>query len=243
MSTIGNRLQAVAERIRRAAEAAGRAAQDIQLVAVSKTCPPEAVREAHRAGQRAFGESYVQEALEKMDALADLPLEWHFIGPIQSNKTGPIARRFAWVHGVDRDKIARRLADARPPEAPPLNICIQVNVSGEASKSGVAPDEVLALARTIISLPRLKLRGLMAIPRPTDDEAEQRRQFRTLRTIRDELEAHGIATDTLSMGMSDDLEAAIAEGATLVRVGTAIFGARAKKTGRKDPEENRLHKA
>ncbi|GIX28821.1 MAG: YggS family pyridoxal phosphate enzyme [Burkholderiales bacterium] len=242
MSPIAKRLQAVRERIRRAAEAAGRTAQEVQLVAVSKTWPPEAIREAYGAGQRAFGESYVQEALGKMDALAELPLEWHFVGPIQSNKTGAIARRFAWVHGVDRERIARRLADARPLEMPPLNVCIQVNVSGEASKGGVAPEEVLPLAQAIAGLPRLKLRGLMAIPRPTRDEGEQRRQFRLLRDMHLALQARGIDIDTLSMGMSDDLEAAIAEGATVVRVGTAIFGARGRKVNPRDTEAQRKEK-
>ncbi len=236
MSSIAQRLQAVQERIRRAAEAAGRTAQAVQLVAVSKTWPPEAIRQAYEAGQRAFGESYLQEALRKMDALADLPLEWHFVGPVQSNKTGPLARRFAWVHSVDRERIARRLAEARPQEMPPLNVCIQVNVSGEASKSGVAPEEVFPLAQAIVSLPRLTLRGLMAIPRPSRDEQELRRQFRLLQDIRLALREQGMAIDTLSMGMSDDLEAAIAEGATMVRVGTAIFGARRKEVNPTDTE-------
>lgn len=239
MSPIAKRLQVVRERIRRAAEAAGRTVQEVQLVAVSKTWPPEAIREAYGAGQQAFGESYVQEALGKMEALADLPLEWHFVGPIQRNKTGAIAHRFAWVHSVDRERIARRLADARPQEMPPLNVCIQVNVSGEASKSGVAPQEVLPLAQAIADLPRLKLRGLMAIPRPTRDPGEQRRQFRLLRDLRLALQARGIDADTLSMGMSDDLEAAIAEGATLVRVGTAIFGPRPKKMSRQEGQEEK----
>ena len=196
------------------------------LIAVSKTVPAERIAEARRCGQRAFGENYVQEALAKMDALRDLPLEWHYIGPIQSNKTRAIAERFHWVHGIDRVKIAQRLAAARPAGMPPLDVCIQVNVSGEASKGGVAPGEELELARAIALLPQLRLRGLMAIPEPTDDVRLQRSRYASVRCARDALAASGYALDTLSMGMSDDLEAAIAEGATMVRVGTAIFGAR-----------------
>ena len=196
------------------------------LIAVSKTVPAERIAEAHRCGQRAFGENYVQEALAKMDALRDLPLEWHYIGPIQSNKTRAIAERFHWVHGIDRVKIAQRLAAARPAGMPPLDVCIQVNVSGEASKGGVGPGQELELARAIALLPRLRLRGLMAIPEPTDDVRLQRSRYASVRCARDALDASGYALDTLSMGMSDDLEAAIAEGATMVRVGTAIFGAR-----------------
>lgn len=226
MDTIEKRLQAAKSRIREACAACGRDPRDIVLVAVSKTFPAADVRAAHAAGQRDFGESYVQEALAKMDALADLDVVWHFIGPIQSNKTRPIAERFAWVHSVDRLKTAERLAAQRPEAAAPLQVCIQVNVSGEASKSGVAPAETLALARAVARLPRLRLRGLMAIPEPTDDVALQRRRFEALRELKDRLAADGLALDTLSMGMSDDLEAAIAAGATMVRVGTAIFGAR-----------------
>jgi len=226
MTTIAANLQAVHERIERAARGAGRSISDIALVAVSKTFPAEYIAEACVQGQRAFGESHVQEALEKIVRLAHLGLEWHFIGPIQSNKTRAIAENFAWVHSVDREKIALRLNAARPPQSPPLNVCIQVNVSGEASKSGVNPGEELALARTIVSLPGLKLRGLMAIPEPTTEVGLQRRRYALLREMRDHLGAAGILLDTLSMGMSDDLEAAIAEGATIVRVGTAIFGDR-----------------
>lgn len=213
-------------RIARAAEAAGRDAAEVRLLAVSKTWPADSVREAAAAGQRAFGENYVQEGAEKVDALAGLGLEWHFIGPLQSNKTRLVANRFAWVHSIDRLKIAERLSAQRDAHLPPLEVCIQVNVSGEASKSGVAPGELPELARAVAGQPRLRLRGLMAIPEPTSDVALQRARFATLRQLRDQLNADGLALDTLSMGMSDDLEAAIAEGSTMVRVGTAIFGSR-----------------
>ncbi len=226
MTTIAARLQAVNERIARAAGAAGRLPQDVTLVAVSKTFPPAAIAEAHAAGQRDFGENYVQEGLEKVNVLSGLELIWHYIGPIQSNKTRPIAENFSWVHGVDREKIAVRLSQARPAHLPPLQICIQVNVSGEQSKSGVQPEQALELAKAISVLPRLQLRGLMAIPEPTADEALRHDRFRALRELRDEIVRAGVALDTLSMGMSDDMEAAIAEGATLVRIGTAIFGER-----------------
>jgi pyridoxal phosphate enzyme (YggS family) len=226
MGTIASNLQAVRDRIARAARAAGREPGDVMLLAVSKTFPAARIAEAHAAGQRAFGENHLQEAVEKITALARLPLEWHFIGPIQSNKTGPIAGHFEWVHSLEREKIAKRLNDARPEGRPPLHVCIQVNVSGEASKSGVAPGEESRLAEAIARMPRLKLRGLMAIPEPTSDAALQRRRFALLRELKDRLAARGHALDTLSMGMSDDLEAAIAEGATMVRVGTAIFGPR-----------------
>ena len=226
MTTIANALQAVRQRIAQAATAAGRPASGIQLLAVSKTFPAAAVRQAYTAGQRAFGESYVQEAVEKVEALNDLPLKWHFIGPIQSNKTRPIAESFAWVHSLDRARIAERLSAGRPSNLPDLQVCLQVNVSGESSKSGVAPEDLAALARRIQALPRLKLRGLMAIPEPTDDSVKQRLAFARLRQLLEQLNAEGFQLDTLSMGMSDDLEAAIAEGATIVRVGSAIFGAR-----------------
>jgi PLP dependent protein len=226
MDTIEKRLQAVKSRIARACAAAGRDPRDIVLVAVSKTFPVDAVRAAHAAGQRDFGENHAQDAVAKIDALADLDLVWHFIGPVQSNKTRAIAERFAWVHSIDRLKVAERLAAQRPEALPPLQACIQVNVSGEATKSGVAPAEARALARAVAELPRLRLRGLMAIPEPTDDPTLQRRRFESLRDLRDRLAAEGLALDTLSMGMSDDLETAIAAGATMVRVGTAIFGAR-----------------
>jgi pyridoxal phosphate enzyme (YggS family) len=226
MDTIEKRLQAVKSRIERAAKAAGRDPRDIVLVAVSKTFPPDAVRAAHAAGQRDFGENHAQEATGKIAALAALDLVWHFIGPLQSNKTRLVAERFAWVHSIDRLKIAERLSAQRPEALPALQVCIQVNVSGEASKSGVAPEAAPALARAVTTLPRLRLRGLMAIPEPTDDPALQRRRFESLRALKDRLGAEGLALDTLSMGMSDDLEAAIAVGATMVRVGTAIFGTR-----------------
>ena len=301
MTTIAARLQAVRSRIDAAAGTAGRSPADIRLVAVSKTFAPAAIAEAHAAGQVAFGENYLQEAVGKIAALSGLrlewpvangkqderqregdvrpsagvaspkgplllplewhdangkqderqregdvrpsagvaspkgplllPLEWHFIGPIQSNKTRQIAEHFHWVHGVDRLKIAERLAIARPASLPPLEICIQVNVSGESSKSGVRPDEVLALAQAASRLAGIRLRGLMAIPEPTPDTGLQRSRFRQIRELKDEIVRRGIALDTLSMGMSDDLEAAIAEGATLVRVGRAIFGERLPHAG------------
>jgi pyridoxal phosphate enzyme (YggS family) len=209
-----------------ACSAAGRAPEQVRLLAVSKTFPADDVRAAAAAGQTAFGESYAQEALEKIALLTDLPLEWHYIGPLQSNKTRPIAEHFSWVHAVDRLKIAERLSAQRPTGLPDLNLCIQVNISGEASKSGVAPGEVLAMARAIAALPRLRLRGLMAIPEPAEGFEAQRAPFRRMRELLAELNAGGLPCDTLSMGMSGDLEAAIAEGATIVRVGTAIFGAR-----------------
>jgi len=227
MSTISEGLQAITARISAAAAAAGRALEDIQLVAVSKTFPPEDIRAAFACGQRAFGESYVQEALEKINDLNDLPLEWHFIGPIQSNKTRAIAETFQWVHSVDRLRVAQRLSDARPALLPPLQVCLQVNISGEASKSGVAAAEVALLAEQVSHLSNVRLRGLMTVPRPTDDQEAQRAAFRSMRELLDSLRARGIALDTLSMGMSDDLEAAIQEGATIIRVGRAIFGERA----------------
>jgi hypothetical protein len=214
-------------RIAAAATASGRAPSDVRLLAVSKTFPAAAVRAVHALGQRAFGENYVQEAVAKIDALADLrDVEWHLIGPLQSNKTAVVAARFAWVHTVDREKVAARLSSARPSNLPPLNVCVQVNISGEDAKSGVAPEVVVALSRVVAALPRLKLRGLMGIAEATDDVARQRAQFHRLAECAAALRAAGLAIDTLSMGMSGDLEAAIAEGATLVRLGTAIFGAR-----------------
>lgn len=196
------------------------------LLAVSKTFSPEAVREVFRAGQTRFAESYVQEAIAKIAALQDLPIEWHFIGPIQSNKTRAIAERFAWVHSVDKLKIAERLSAQRPAASPALQVCLQVNVSGEDSKSGVPPGEVAELAHAVARLPNLHLRGLMAIPAPSEEVAVQRSSFAQLRELRDRLNREGLQLDTLSMGMSDDLAAAIAEGATMVRIGTAIFGDR-----------------
>ena len=208
MTSISERLQAVKSRLRQAETEAGRASESVALIAVSKTQPADAIRDAHAAGQCAFGENYLQESLEKMAVLADLPLEWHFIGPIQSNKTRPIAENFAWVHGVDRLKIAQRLSDARPTDLPSLNICIEVNVSGEESKGGVEPNEVQALAEVVAQLPGLKLRGLMAIPAPTNDIALQHQQFRMLRELLESLKQHGLALDTLSMGMSEDFRPA-----------------------------------
>ncbi|AHL77200.1 hypothetical protein CH92_19805 [Stutzerimonas stutzeri] len=224
MSTIANNIAKVATRIREAAQAVARDPDEVRVLAVSKTQPAAAIREASSAGLGDFGENYLQEALEKQAELADLPLTWHFIGPIQSNKTKAIAEHFDWVHSVDRLKIAQRLSDQRPDPLPPLNICLQVNVSGETSKSGCEPEDVPELAQAIAALPRLRLRGLMAIPEPTDDPAEQRAAFARLRRLQDDLD---LDLDTLSMGMSQDLEAAIAEGATWVRIGTALFGARA----------------
>jgi pyridoxal phosphate enzyme (YggS family) len=213
-------------RVRLAAEKSQRRAGDIQILAVSKTHPAEAIRAAWRGGLDQFGESYLQEALAKMKELQDLPLTWHFIGPIQSNKTRSIAEHFAWVHSVDRGKIAQRLSQHRPESMPPLQICLQVNISGESSKSGVSLDELPRLASEVLLLPRLQLRGLMAIPAPTSDPAQQRAAFATLRQAMAQLQSVAPAMDTLSMGMSDDLEAAIAEGATMVRVGSGIFGSR-----------------
>ena len=221
-------MQAVRARIAAAARAAGREPGEVALLAVSKTFAADAVRTAHAAGQREFGENYVQEALAKIAALSGLPLIWHFIGPIQSNKTRAIAEHFDWVHSVAREKIALRLAEARPPQRGPLDICLQVNVSGETSKSGVAPEELRPLAEAVRSLPRLRLRGLMAVPEPSDDIELQRRRFGSLRLLLQQLNAAGFELDTLSMGMSQDLEAAVTEGATIVRIGTAIFGERTK---------------
>lgn len=204
----------------------------MNLLAVTKTCPGVSVREAVAAGQRDFGENYVQEAVGKIEELADLraQIRWHLIGPLQSNKAREVATHFDWVHAIDRMKLAQRLSDLRPPELPPLQVCLQVNISGEDSKSGVAPEAALALAREVATLPRLKLRGLMAIPEPEGDLAAQRAPHRALRKLFEAMNAEGLALDTLSIGMSADLEAAIAEGATWVRVGTAIFGSRATKT-------------
>ena len=223
------RLRAVRARMAQAAHDAARPPESARLLAVSKTFGASAVRELAACGQREFGENYLQEALAKQAELADLPLTWHFIGPIQSNKTRPIAEHFSWVHSVDRLKVAERLSAQRPPDLPPLQVCIEVNVSGEASKGGVAPGEVPALADAVAKLPGLRLRGLMAIPAPSEDPAAQRAAFRQVRAAYDDLVAAGHALDTLSMGMSGDLEAAIGEGATIVRVGTALFGERTKK--------------
>ena len=227
MTSIAANLQAVRARISAACLAAGRAPDSVQLLAVSKTWPAASVRRAVTAGQRAFGENYVQEALDKSAELADCDLEWHFIGPLQSNKTRPVAEHFAWVHSIDRLKVAQRLAAQRPAGMAPLQVCLQVNVSGEASKGGCTPQEARELAVAIGALPNLRLRGLMAIPEPTDDVELQRRQFGLLRRTLETIDRDaGLALDTLSMGMSHDLEAAIMEGATIVRIGTAIFGQR-----------------
>jgi len=228
--SITDNLAQTKQGIQRVALAQGRDPASICLMAVSKTFGAEAVIEAADAGQRAFGENYLQEAVDKQQAVKslrpDLILEWHFIGPIQSNKTRPIAEHFDWAHTVDREKIARRLSEQRPVHMGPLNICLQVNVSGEASKSGIAPDDVLSLAQAVSALPNIRFRGLMAIPEAVDDFDDQRKPFAQLRELQLQLARAGIATDTLSMGMSADMAAAIAEGATIVRIGTAIFGKR-----------------
>ncbi|ANC00737.1 MULTISPECIES: YggS family pyridoxal phosphate-dependent enzyme [Pseudomonas] len=223
MSTLADNLRAISERIDNAARAAGRDTASVHLLAVSKTKPATAIREIHAAGVRDVGENYLQEALAKQDELRDLPLIWHFIGPIQSNKTKAIAEHFDWVHSVDRLKIAQRLSEQRPSGLPALNVCLQVNVSGEDSKSGCTPADLPALAQAVAELPNLRLRGLMAIPEPSDDRATQEAAFARLRQLQENL---GLGLDTLSMGMSHDLEAAIAQGATWVRIGTALFGAR-----------------
>ncbi|HLO96455.1 MAG TPA: YggS family pyridoxal phosphate-dependent enzyme [Burkholderiaceae bacterium] len=228
MATIKENIQEVHRRLATACTQAGRAPTEVGLLVVSKTFAAEAVREAHAAGERAFGENYVQEALDKIAALADLRagIQWHLIGPLQSNKTRVVAEAFDWVHSVDRLKIAQRLSEQRPEGLPPLQVCLQVNISGEASKSGLAPAEVPALAAQIARLPRLRLRGLMAIPEPAADPEAQRLPHRQLAQLLRTLQDQGLAVDTLSMGMSADLEAAVLEGATLVRVGSAIFGSR-----------------
>ena len=225
-TTVASRLQGVKDRITRAARSVNRQPNEITLLVASKTHPTERVREAWFAGQRIFGENYLQEALAKMQHLTDLSIEWHFIGPIQSNKTRRIAENFSWVHSVDRTKIADRLSKDRSDSLPPLQICLQVNVSGETSKSGVAPEELAALAAHVVRLPRLKLRGLMAVPELTTATALQRSQFHMLWELFDRLKKDGYELDTLSMGMSEDMDIAIAEGSTMVRVGTAIFGPR-----------------
>jgi PLP dependent protein len=228
MASIELKLQQLRQRIGDACTLAARPVQSVTLLAVSKTQSADAVRQAHAAGQRAFGENYVQEALTKIDALLDLraALDWHLIGPLQSNKTREVAAAFDWVHTVDRLKIAERLSAQRPAHLPPLQVCVQVNVSGEASKAGVDPADAPALAQAISTLPRLHLRGLMSIPEPVESIDAQRAPHRQLRELFDALRSQGLALDTLSMGMSADLEAAIAEGSTLVRVGSAIFGKR-----------------
>jgi len=229
MTTIATRLQQVHGRLTNACRAAQRPDNSVALLAVSKTQPADAIRCAHAAGQRAFGENYVQEALAKIAQLADLrqQIEWHLIGPLQGNKTRAVAEAFDWVHSIDRLRIAQRLSEQRPAGAAPLQVCLQVNISGEASKSGLAPADVADVAHAVAALPRLRLRGLMAIPEPDGDLESQRRPHRALRELFESLQARGLALDTLSMGMSADLEAAVLEGATMVRIGTAVFGARA----------------
>ncbi len=226
MTSIAERIAVVQSRIGLACEFAGRHPDDVRLVAVSKDQPVEAIRAAAAAGQRAFGENYLQEALSKIEALRELELEWHFIGPIQANKTRGIAEHFAWAHTVDRLKVAERLSDQRSPHSPALNVCVQINISGEKTKSGVAQGEAEALCRALTALPRLKLRGLMVIPAPTADKDQQLAAYAATRALFNQLLAAGLVLDTLSMGMSADLDSAIAEGATLVRVGTDIFGPR-----------------
>ncbi|WP_341889685.1 YggS family pyridoxal phosphate-dependent enzyme [Variovorax sp. YR752] len=228
MATILGNIQQVRARIASACDDAQRPVQSVTLLCVSKTFGPDAVREAHAAGQRCFGENYVQEGVDKIAALADLraEIEWHLIGPLQSNKTRIVAEQFDWVHSVDRLKIAQRLSEQRPANLPPLQLCLQVNISGEDSKSGLAPGDVAEVAKAVVALPRVVLRGLMAIPEPAADLAAQRVPHRALRELFEVLRAQGLALDTLSMGMSADLEAAILEGSTMVRVGSAIFGAR-----------------
>lgn len=226
MSVIATNLQAVRARIDAAARASGRDPEAVRLLAVSKTWPAADILAAARTGQRDFGENYVQEAVDKIGELRDADIMWHFIGPLQSNKTRLVAENFAWVHSIERLKIAERLSVQRPAGLPPLQVCIQVNVSGEASKSGCAPTEAAELCRQVAALPNLRLRGLMAIPEPVEGAEAQRRPFRQLKNLFETLRAGGLPLDTLSMGMSHDLEAAIAEGATVVRIGTAIFGER-----------------
>lgn len=229
-STLQENYERVLSRLATACQLSGRPSGSVRLLAVSKTFPASDVLALAQLGQQAFGENYLQEAMEKIATCGaerpDLPIEWHFIGPIQSNKTRPIAESFQWVHSVDRERIARRLSEQRPASMPPLNVCIEVNVSGEASKSGCSPDQALVLARLVGALPGLRLRGLMAIPEPTSDQPTQHRRFAQVRQLFDALIADGIAIDTLSMGMSADAEAAIAQGSTMVRIGTALFGSR-----------------
>ena len=226
MTAIASNLQAVNQGIAKILGTAHRQVSEVTLLAVSKAFSAAVIRETYQAGQTVFGESYVQEALEKINQLRDLPLQWHFIGPIQTNKTRAIAENFSWVHSVDRLKIAERLSAQRPENLPPLQVCIQVNVSGEDSKSGVMPPQLAELAQRVSRLPRLSLRGLMTIPAPTNDLADQRIPFSKLREMMQELNMQGFSLDTLSMGMSHDMEAALLEGATIVRIGTAIFGVR-----------------
>jgi PLP dependent protein len=224
-----DRLNAVRQRIESACRESGRIPNEVTLLAVSKTRSADELRALAALGQRSFGENYLQEALGKITELQELELEWHFIGPLQSNKSKPVAEHFSWVHSIDRLKLARRLSEQRSPELPPLNVCLQVNVSGEQSKSGISFAELPELARQVAALPQLKLRGLMTIPAPADDFATQRLPLSKLREALHQLNLEGLQLDTLSMGMSDDLEAAVAEGTTMVRIGTALFGPRPSK--------------
>ncbi len=224
--SVSANLELVRKRIELACHASGRPVNAVKLLAVSKTMPAQAVRDAHAAGQMAFGENYIQEGVDKIVSLADLPLEWHCIGPIQSNKTKLVAENFAWVHSLDRLKIAERLSAQRPAHLPALQVCLQVNVDGGSNKSGVAPSELLALAQAVDALPHLQLRGIMTIPEPAENEAAARAVHRQAKDLFNSLQSAGLKVDTLSMGMTGDLEAAIAEGSTCVRVGTAIFGHR-----------------
>tara|TARA_Y100001936_G_scaffold237184_1_gene267468 strand:- start:20582 stop:21307 length:726 start_codon:yes stop_codon:yes gene_type:complete len=226
MINVNSNLKNIKQKIATAATNANRQPNDITLLAASKTNPPEQIKEAWLAGQTIFGENYLQEALEKINVLSDLPIEWHFIGPIQSNKTKRIAENFAWVHSIDRVKIANRLSRDRPKALPPLQVCLQINVSGEDTKSGVPPEDAASLAAHIKELPHMKLRGLMAVPVLTTATALQRSQFQILRKIYDQLNQNGFNLDTLSMGMSEDMDIAIEEGSTMVRIGTSIFGPR-----------------
>lgn len=226
MSDIVTNLNQVIERIRAAESSYGRDSGSVSLLAVSKRQPAAAIRQAYQAGQLAFGENYLQEAADKQSALADCSIEWHFIGGLQSNKTRLAASSFAWVHTVDRLKIAQRLSDQRPDSLPPLNLCLQVNISAEPQKAGCPPEQIQTLAGAIAELPRVRLRGLMAIPAPLGGFEAQRRPFAKLRQLYESLRTAGLQVDTLSMGMSNDLDAAIAEGANYVRIGTAIFGPR-----------------
>lgn len=228
MATIASKLQLVQSRILQACLKVDRSPDGVVLLAVSKTFPAAAVREAFQTGQRRFGENYVQEALDKMAELADLraQIEWHLIGPLQSNKTRVVAEHFDWVHTVDRLKIAQRLSEQRPVHLPPLQVCIQVNTSGEASKSGVEPAQAMALAQAVAQLPHLQLRGVMALPAPSNDASTQHQALKTIRSLFDDMRSQGLTLDTLSMGMSADLEAAVEQGSTMVRIGSAIFGQR-----------------
>ena len=237
MATISENIQQLHGRIERACHQASRPVDSVALLVVTKTFPASDVREAFDAGERRFGENYVQEGVDKIETLAELrgQVEWHLIGPLQSNKTRVVAERFDWVHSVDRLKIAQRLAEQRPADLPPLNVCLQVNISGEASKSGLAPADVAETARAVAALPRLRLRGLMAIPEPAATREAQRQPHRALRELMEMLNRDGLALDTLSMGMSADMDAAILEGATMVRVGSAIFGSRARPEPPADP--------